>query len=553
MHQAIAHSPGPWVFIGDPQLGQQIHHLLDQAGVVWHSWHPDEVSDWGLDSQWGTTLILDSRDLDAPWLAGVISVVERLVDCAVVAVGQPHSSFAETLPQDQLTPWSVRQLMIIAGYTRHQQIAGDARDRDPLTGCARRSVIQRQLGEVLDQSVAKDQPMAYLMVDLSGVKEVNARRGEQAGDRALQSVAHALRSSVRIRDTVARVDGTTFAVLCREIRGSMRVFDVAEKIQLALKQSIAESKVEGWVSYSMGVAVYPDGQLQVAELARSAELAMVRARRQGTNACRFFTEAMGIQRRRQLNLKSRLQEAIHQEHFSLSFRPQWFFSAGCVKAVEARMYWVDPEAGVQDYQTWMQVAIETGLLQPIRHWATRELCRLISELGESSPRFAIDLSIHQLLSDGFEATTLRILNEEGVSPDRLCFELQEGELQSQAIRLITRLSECGFSWVLDHFGSGGINFRRLEQWPLLAVKLSAERVAQISEQGEHEQMLRGLVSLCREMHLGIGADGVNTAQQLHRLEHLGVHYAQGQAISEVMDRDQLLSWLPQHTLAKQPV
>ncbi len=550
MKSAIAHSPGPWVFVGDPELGRRFKVLLDQAPVEWHSHRPEQVRDWDESSDWGTTLILDARDPEQPWLGRVLSIVSRVAQVAVVAIGDPHLGFAESLPESQMNQWSVVQLCRLAGQARHQQIAGNSLDRDPLTGCARRSVIQRQLGQMLSQSLSREQPMAYVLVDLSGLKEINARRGEQAGDRVLQSIAHGLRSTVRMRDTVARVDGTTFAILCRQIRGSMRVFSVIEKIQDALKQALVETKSQDLVSFSIGVAVCPDGDLQISEVARSAELAMVRAKRQGANACRFFTSAMGVQRRRQLNMQARLSWAIRQEHFSLSFRPQWFFGAGRVKSIEARVHWVDPELGLQDYDDWMQVAIESGLLSPIRHWATRQLCELIAQVDDEALRFSIDLSIHQLLSENFEATTLSILNEAGVAPERLCFELQEGELQPQAIRLITRLSDLGFVWMLDHLGAGGVDFKQLEEWPLMGVKLSAERVAQV---GQSERMLKGLIGLCQSLGLGIGADGVNTAEQLHRLDQLGVNFVQGQAVAEPMSQQALLEWLPAQVLTKQPM
>lgn len=546
MQFALKHSPGPWVFIGDKALGHTLHQLVGDAKVQWQSLRPEDISDWNTQSPWGTTVILDSRDSDALWLSKALAILCQLPGVAVVGVGEFNSGFAECLPGENVNAWSFVQLMRLAAQARREQLGGGNGEADPLTGVYRRTALQGRLAQALSESYSSDSPMAYLLVDVSGLKELNARVGEQAGDRALQAVGHALRSMVRPRDSVGRVDGTTFGVLCRNIRGGMQVFSVVEKVQAAILSAFAQSKTTGYLSYSIGVAVYPDGGLSATEVARSAELAMVRSRRQVGNSCRFFTSVMGTQRRRQRSLEQGLRRALSMDYFQLSLAPQWRGSDQQGQASEAHIIWADPERGIVDRSDWWDLAQETGQLEYIQLWALERMCQLFLLSEDANPTFALDLACEQLLSDSFETELMHILNRWGVGAEQITFELQGGSLWSAAEACtprIQRLFEKGFRFVLDEFGGHAFSPLYLERWPIEGVKLSPEWVARSGQQGEQMRLLSAMVQFCQGLGVQVQAAGVNTQTHFDALLALGVNQMQGRAISVVLTESQWLDRL----------
>ncbi len=84
---------------------------------------------------------------------------------------------------------------------------------DPLTGLANRRRLMAAFGDELNRAARYGTPIAMLVIDLDGLKEINDRRGHAQGDRALQLVAESLRRSCRATDVAARMGGDEFVVL----------------------------------------------------------------------------------------------------------------------------------------------------------------------------------------------------------------------------------------------------------------------------------------------------------------------------------------------------
>ena len=89
--------------------------------------------------------------------------------------------------------------------------------RDPLTNLLNRRGIFDRLGVELDR-VKRGHPLAALLIDLDGFKDVNDRYGHLEGDRLLQAIAESLLRATRSGDAVGRYGGDEFLVLLTDTR-----------------------------------------------------------------------------------------------------------------------------------------------------------------------------------------------------------------------------------------------------------------------------------------------------------------------------------------------
>ncbi|MFN7134383.1 MAG: GGDEF domain-containing protein, partial [Myxococcales bacterium] len=85
---------------------------------------------------------------------------------------------------------------------------------DGLTGLKNRRAFDEQLRRELERARRSGAPFAVVLVDLDHFKALNDRYGHPAGDRALQAAASLLGRAVRSQDSVYRVGGEEFAILC---------------------------------------------------------------------------------------------------------------------------------------------------------------------------------------------------------------------------------------------------------------------------------------------------------------------------------------------------
>ncbi|MFD7008983.1 diguanylate cyclase domain-containing protein [Rhodococcus jostii] len=85
---------------------------------------------------------------------------------------------------------------------------------DPLTGLPNRALVHQQIDAALDTAPGSEPKVAALLIDLDEFKTLNDRLGHAVGDDALIRLAEQLQSVVRPADTVARIGGDEFLIVC---------------------------------------------------------------------------------------------------------------------------------------------------------------------------------------------------------------------------------------------------------------------------------------------------------------------------------------------------
>lgn len=151
---------------------------------------------------------------------------------------------------------------------------------DPLTGLPNRQLFMDRLDQALAAAYRSNQKLALLYLDLDGFKQINDYYGHQTGDKVLQRAARIFQRSVRETDTVGRLGGDEFVVLLQSIGDRSGAESVARKIKEAFFQLSVEingmHKAMPVLGTSVGIAVYPEDGLTLAELLRAADQSMYR-------------------------------------------------------------------------------------------------------------------------------------------------------------------------------------------------------------------------------------------------------------------------------------
>jgi diguanylate cyclase (GGDEF)-like protein/PAS domain S-box-containing protein len=183
---------------------------------------------------------------------------------------------------------------VLVDITEEKQTAEFVRYQayhDPLTGLPNRSLFMDRLRHQLAYANRQKTGLAVLFIDLDGFKAVNDELGHAMGDVLLKEVAVRLKGCIRESDTVARLGGDEFTAILANLSDTDDVIKVAKKIldQLAYPiQLVAE--LEGQVSASIGIALYPSCGNDAAVLLKTADEAMYQVKRDGRNGYMFATE-----------------------------------------------------------------------------------------------------------------------------------------------------------------------------------------------------------------------------------------------------------------------
>ncbi|TMJ01643.1 MAG: GGDEF domain-containing protein [Alphaproteobacteria bacterium] len=154
---------------------------------------------------------------------------------------------------------------------------------DPLTGLLNRRAFLQDAETLLQQQVARDRPIAVLLIDLDHFKSINDRFGHAVGDKVLQIFAKTTRAGLRQADLVGRLGGEEFTVVLADA-GMDNAYLVADRLRRAF--AAAAAMVDGEMIHataSIGVSVIVDPRQDLAKLITLADQALYLAKARGRN------------------------------------------------------------------------------------------------------------------------------------------------------------------------------------------------------------------------------------------------------------------------------
>ena len=186
-------------------------------------------------------------------------------------------------------------LDIRAHKAREAALAFDAL-HDPLTGLHNRVALIERTEQALTRLDRSPSVLAMAFIDLDRFKEVNDRHGHGVGDRVLMAVGRKLAGAVRPADTLARMGGDEFVVLCEGLDATREVFGVVQRLVTAVSRPISVSpSITVRLGATVGVA-FAHGHRDIpSDLIDRADLAMYRAKEQGWRSALADTHADALE------------------------------------------------------------------------------------------------------------------------------------------------------------------------------------------------------------------------------------------------------------------
>ena len=150
---------------------------------------------------------------------------------------------------------------------------------DALTGLPNRTLLEERLVHAVQRSERSQQKVAILYADLDRFKAVNDTYGHHVGDELLSAVAVRLTGLLRPADTLARMGGDEFIVLCEDLSAVSDVEPIAIRIGRAFDTAFDVSTGAIWLGASIGIAFAGEGVDIPAQVMREADAAMYEAKR----------------------------------------------------------------------------------------------------------------------------------------------------------------------------------------------------------------------------------------------------------------------------------
>jgi diguanylate cyclase (GGDEF)-like protein len=427
-------------------------------------------------------------------------------------------------------------------------VASEARAKhmavhDALTTLPNRVLFTDRLSHALEQLRRKPGAVAVFCIDLDRFKEVNDTFGHHCGDDLLREAARRLSATVRTSDTLARLGGDEFAIVQTDAT-PVAAAALARRINLAMAAPVELSVGRLFIGCSVGITLVDNADVSPVESLRQADLALYRAKDAGRGQYSFFEPEMDAALRMRRAVEADLREALQNGGLEMVYQSQ-VDAEGRHVGVEALVRWNHPTRGAVSPSFFVPIAEECGLIDRLGAF-TLKTAFADSLRWPDHVKVAVNVSASQLRLQGFIATVRRLLQETGADPRRFELEITESVFLGENPKVhetLRQLRDVGFTLALDDFGTGYSSLSYLRRYPVDKIKIDRSFTAALGADQESDAVVGAIIKLARALNLSVVAEGVETADQRHRLAAAGCMDVQGFLFSRPMHAaamDQLL-------------
>jgi diguanylate cyclase (GGDEF)-like protein len=417
---------------------------------------------------------------------------------------------------------NLRQLRDYQAQLAHQV------SHDTLTEIPNRALFNDRVAAQL----AGGQPFHVALLDLDDFKVINDRLGHGTGDALLKVVSRRLHERLRPADTVARLGGDEFTLLLSG-RTADETAALLRELVDAVQQPVLLQGQDMVVRISAGVTTAQDGDTPE-ELIRRADVAMYSAKQVGGGRTTWFDPMMDKLADADAKLGHDLRQALARDELFVLYQPIVELPHGRLAGVEALVRWRHPEHGLVSPAIFIPVAERNGSIVDVGWWILEQVVHQAAEwereYGPHAPeKVSVNISARQLGEPGFAGRVAALLRETGLTPYRLVAEVTETAVlgTGEALDAVHELHQLGMRVALDDFGTGQSSLSLLVDTPVRVLKVDKSFVDGVTVSSPQAVIVDGLIGITDGLAIEAVAEGVETAEQAHRLYAVGYRYAQG--------------------------
>jgi diguanylate cyclase len=498
---------------------------------------------WADTDQRATTRVLDGS---LPRGIPMLPIGSALVALSVVVMSllSPVSRIALVLATCSLLLVIARMTVTLRETRQNSLNFRDART-DELTGLSnRRGFLESVTAKLVERP--RTRPLAVLLVDLNGFKEVNDSLGHLVGDELLTIVGKRFSQCLGHDSAIARIGGDEFA-MAFDVRRLDDAIEMARNLANTHADQITLDGVTVRVSASFGIAMYPAHGLTPLQLLRSADVAMYEAKTSHRSICAYRAEHDRNSRGR-LALVGELRNAIESDDLVLHFQPTRDLRMRTIHGVEALVRWQHPTRGLLQPDDFIPMAERVGLVPSLSRVVLEKALAEATRLYRLDHRLqmSINISRFDLLDDSFMHYIQESLENAGLPGDLLTLEITEssiGEDPERSRQSIEQIRGLGIRVSIDDFGVGYSSMSQLLSLPLDEIKIDKSFILALQTDRRARAIISSAIELAKALDVTLVAEGIETAQSLSVLQELGADIGQGFYISHPLTSAQLEDYL----------
>ncbi len=434
-----------------------------------------------------------------------------------------------------------------ATSSRNMEVSATELLYEPKTGLPNATLFKDRYEQAINRADRSQASIGLLSVHLKDFHSVKDKLGSRISDAVLTKATKLFNQSLRKGDTIAHIEDDKFMVILENLEKTSEVALLAERIVRAFSRRFIIDEHTFKMTASVGIATYPECN-GYHESIKSATVAMKRAADAGGNRYKLYTENLTGEAIWKYNLESDLKKALQEQQFELHYQPLFGVKEGRIIGMEALLRWFHPEQGPMLPGAFIDELESSDMILEVGEWVLDEACRKIKlwQSKYTSLVMAINLSARQLQDPYLLERVNLVFEKYDIDPKQIELEITERQLvnKNDAITQynIQSLVDRGITLALDDFGTGYSSESYFQYFPantINTLKIDRADINGMMETTATADRVKRYVEFSRAKNLRIVAEGIETIEQLERVEQLGINVMQGFLFSKPITGSQI--------------
>jgi len=418
---------------------------------------------------------------------------------------------------------------------------------DDLTGLPNKILLEQTINQyVLEHP--NDGVIGFVYFDIDEFRNINEVKGHSVGDQLIKEVANTLKDIVKAPNMFARLGGDEFIIALFDLQNIEAFVPLVESYFSMIRKTYILDEDDFFITYSAGVALYPDHGSDYITLMRHADAAVSIAKSKGKDQIVIFDEEMVTMIKQQTEILNQLRQAIPNHEFSLHYQPIINLADDKLSGVEALIRWQHPVKGFIPPLEFISLSEKNGYIKEITEWVFQETASQYGLWNMKGKRFKISINISPviLMNDSFIPNLNKWVFESKIDCSKVTLEITEtaiiGDIE-KSIHVLKQIKKMGFNIALDDFGTGYSSLTYLQKLPIDIIKIDRTFISNIHPDTEEFHVLKYMIDLAHHLKLVVVAEGIENLEQYNMMKKYYVDFAQGYYFCKPMPQNRVLEYM----------
>ncbi len=412
------------------------------------------------------------------------------------------------------------------------------------TGLMNRNYFVSKLTDFVSKANNEKAMIQVMFFDLDSFHTINDSMGIVIGDEVVQTFGQILKVYESEDVLVSHFNADVYCLAIYNPKGNVCADCIFSEVSDKCKDPIKLTNGnEVRLSFTAGVAEYPESALTSLELINCAEIVLFKAKKKGRGQIQYFDAPILSDFLTNANIENKLKDAVFNSNFIMNFQPQYYADSKRLRGFEALIRWKDDDGTMIPPSLFIPIAETNGTIIPIGNFVIEDSIKNFVEWKEKynlNITLSLNISAVQYRAEDFVQNLLDIINKYEIDPFFIELEITETILIEDFTDVVNKLEALrsfGIKVSLDDFGTGYSSLSYLKGLPIDTLKIDKAFVDTVSFDSNTRIIIETIVYMSKKLGFETVAEGVEDQKQFDYLKSIGCDCIQGYFFGKPMDSE----------------